>query len=255
MKIKIAMAQIPVFENVAQNLQELEKALDYAAEEKADILLTPEGSLSGYRFIFDAKEVMEALDEFTAKARERKIGLALGTCMVEKDGLCYNELRFYQADGTYLGCHTKQLLCGSMEEKPKGEIEHFKIMPLRVFNFMGVKVGGLICNDMWANPMVTPTPDPHLTHLLAVMGAKVIFHAVNGGRDSTPFSQETVKKFHEVHLLMKSIADNVTIVSVDNSHPFETGVSSKGGVVAEAKWVYTLPDKGRQYGSYIINIP
>jgi len=77
-------------------------------------------------------------------------------------------------------------------------------MPLRVFNFKDITVGGLICNDMWANPCVTPTPDPHLTRLLAVKGVKIIFHAVNGDRDSGAFSQETVRKFHEVHLLKNS---------------------------------------------------
>ncbi|MDR0472858.1 MAG: carbon-nitrogen hydrolase family protein [Treponema sp.] len=254
MKIKVALAQIPVTNNIAQNLQELKAAVDYAGDEKADILLTPEASLSGYSSAFDKKEATEAIDELTAKAKALTVGLALGTCMIEKDGLCYNELRFYQPDGSYLGCHTKQLLCGSLEEPPKGEIEYYKKMPLQVFNFIGITVGGLICNDMWANPMVTPTPDPHLTHLLAAMGAKVIFHAVNGGRDNSSFSQGTIKKFHEVHLLMNSIANHIPIVSVDNAYPLETGVSSKGGIVTEAEWVFSLPDKGRQYGSYMLNM-
>ena len=254
MKIKVALAQIPVVEDIAHNLRELEAAVDYAGDEKANILLTPEGSLSGYRPEFDAKELAEALDVLIARARARAVGLALGTCMVEPNGQCYNELRFYQPDGTYLGCHTKQLLCDSMEDQPKGEIDHFDVIPLRVFNFMGVTVGGLICNDMWANPCCTTAPDPHLTRLLANMGAKVIFHAVNGGRDSGSFSQETVKKFHETHLLMKSIADHLTIISVDNAYPVDIGVSSIGGVVAEAKWVFSLPDTGRQLGSYVIDI-
>ena len=254
MKLKVALAQIPVIDDIAQNLRELEAALDYAGDEKADILLTPEGSLSGYRHVFDVKEASEALAELTAKAQARAVGLALGTCMTENDGRCYNELRLYGPDGNYLGCHTKQLLCGSIEDKPKGEIEHFGTMPLRVFNFMGITVGALICNDMWANPIVTPAPDPHLTRMLAAMGAKVIFQAVNGGRDSSSFSQETVRKFHEVHLLMKSVADHVSIVTVDNAYPLEIGVSSLGGVVADAEYVLKLPDKGRQYGSYVIEI-
>ena len=254
MKIRVALAQIPVSDNIAQNLKELEAMVDYAGEEKADILLTPEGSLSGYNHTFNKNEVIEALEVLCAKARARTVGLALGTCMAEKDGLCYNELRFYQPDGVYLGCHTKQLLCGSMEDQPKGEIEYFRVMPLRVFNFMGITIGGLICNDMWANPCCTPSPDPHLTHLLAKLGAKVIFHAVNGDRNSSSLSQKTIKTFHEIHLFMKSIADHLFIVSVDNADPQNIGVSSKGGVVAEAAWVYNLPDMGRQYGSYEINL-
>ena len=249
--LKVALAQVPVTNSIKQNLQELKMAVEYAADEKANILLTPEGSLSGYNASFDAKEAKEALDELTAKARLSKLGLALGTCMFEEDGLCYNELRFYQPDGTYLGCHTKQLLCANMMEKePKGEIDVFHKMPLKVFNFMGITVGGLICNDMWANPMWSPEPDPHLPRLLAAMGAKIIFHAVNGGRDDSTFSQNTIKRFHETHLLMHSIANHISIVTVDNAYPFDTGVSSIGGVVSEAEWLFQLPDKGRQYGSY-----
>jgi len=253
MNVKVALAQIPVTDNIGQNLQELKTAVEYAADEKANILLTPEGSLSGYNATFNVKEATEALDEITAKARSLKVGLALGTCMFEEDGLCYDELRFYQPDGTYSGCHTKQLLCANMmEEDPKGEINYFKKMPLRVFDFMGITIGGLLCNDMWANPMWTPDPNPHLTRLLVAMGAKVIFHSVNGGRDRSIFSQKTVKQFHEIHLLMNSIANRIPIVSVDNAYPLDIGVSSKGGVVSEAEWVFQLPDKGRQFGSYML---
>jgi hypothetical protein len=53
---------------------------------------------------------------------------------------------------------------------------------------------------------------------------------------------------------MNSIANHVAIVSVDNAYPLDIGVSSKGGVVSEAEWLLQLPDKGRQYGSYMINI-
>jgi len=38
---------------------------------------------------------------------------------------------------------------------------------------------------------------------------------------------------------------------VDNAYPQEIGVSSNGGVVAGGEWLFTLPDKGRQYGCYV----
>jgi len=203
--------------------------------------------------MFDTKEADEALKETTAYAREKNLGLALGTCMHENDGKCYNELRFYLPNGDYLGCHTKTLLCGSSDDDPKGEVEHFSIMPLRTFDFMGITIGGLICNDMWANPSCTPMPDPHLTRQLAKMGAQVIFQAVNGGRDGSDFSQKTVKRFHEDHLLMKANADNIFIATVDNALPMDIGVSSIGGVVSPTGWKFQVSDVGCHIESYTID--
>lgn len=254
MNIRVTMAQIPVYNEICRNVSIIKNAILQAADDKADILLTPEGSLSGYTHLFDIKEADEALAEVTAYARDKRVGLALGTCMNENDGKCYNELRFYLPNGDYLGCHTKTLLCGTSDDDPKGEIENFSIMPLRTFNFMGITIGGLICNDMWANPSCTPMDDPHLTRQLVKMGARIIFQAVNGGRDKSEFSQKTVKRFHEDHILMKANADHVYIVTVDSAFPTDIGVSSIGGVVSPDGWECRLPDVGCHIQSYTINL-
>lgn len=255
MKLTIALAQIPVTGDIAANLETLRDGVDFASGHGADILLTPEGSLSGYTAHFDATELDAALDTLVAYASARAVGLALGTCKVEDDGLCYNELRFYSKAGKFLGAHTKTLLCGTMEDEPKGEITEFAVRPLRVFDFEGVCVGGLICNDMWANPGCTPMTDPHLSHRLARMGAKVIFHAVNGGRDASEISQVICRRFHEAHVLMQAGADKIHIATVDNSDPETIGVSSWAGVAGPGfGWLYQLPDRGRQYGVYKVEV-
>ncbi len=111
-------------------------------------------------------------------------------------------------------------------------------------------MGGLICNDMWANPFCTPMPDHHLTRCLAKAGAQVIFHAVNGGRDSSALSQGLVKRFHEDHLLMKAMADKLSIATVDNAFPLDIGVSSPGGLVTPAaEWLLRLPNRGMAFGT------
>ncbi|MEE0806015.1 MAG: hypothetical protein U0M22_00940 [Acutalibacteraceae bacterium] len=139
------------------------------------------------------------------------------------------------------------------DEPSVGEINHFSVQPLRVFDFNGIPVGGLICNDMWANPSCTPQVDPNLTHQLSKMGAKVIFHAVNGGRDASEKSQVLVKRFHESHVLLKAEADQVFIATVDNSAPETIPVSSIGGVASpDAVWAYKLPETGKQFGVYTI---
>jgi len=244
-KLNVSLAQVPVYGQVGSNVSVLREAVRRAADEGADILLTPEGALSGYTHLFNRQETLEALAEITALAREHSLGLALGTCM-EEEGRIYNQLRFYLPTGEYLGCHTKTLLCGSTEGPLKGEITVFSTLPLRVFDFLGVPIAGLICNDMWANPLCTPDPNPYLCRQLARMGARIIFHAVNGGRDDSAFTQETAKCFHEVNLLMNARADNLVIATVDNAEPEHLGVSSPGGVVTPAGWAVKLPDKGSQ---------
>ena len=183
MSIRVAGAQIPVTKDIDENLRTVLRAIEGAAREKADILLTPEGSLSGYSHTFDRPAAAEAVEKVRAAAREAGLALALGTCFAEpENGRPFNEIRFYEKDGSFLGFHGKTLRCGSMGDPPRGEIEHYAAAPLRTFAVGDVTVGGLICNDLWANPLCTPMPDPHLTQELANRGARIIFHAVNGGR-------------------------------------------------------------------------
>ena len=106
--------------DVAANVTALLDAVHRAADAGAEILLTPEGSLSGYTAEFDHDTVVAALDRVTDAARRRGLGLALGTCFTEADGCCYNQVRFYGQDGTLLGFHAKTLTCGTLTDPPRG---------------------------------------------------------------------------------------------------------------------------------------
>ena len=129
-KIRVCGAQLPVTTNIDENLAVIKDAIDYAADQKADILLTPEGSLSGYTPNFDSDKVEIALKIIVDYACTKNLGLALGTCFYEGKN-CSNEIRFYDKGGNLLGYHTKTLVCGSMEENPQGEINDRKhVRPL-----------------------------------------------------------------------------------------------------------------------------
>ena len=126
MNLRIAGAQISVSTEIDDNVIIIERAIDYAKDEKAEILVTPEGSLSGYTHQFDSQKVNAALSRVREKAKTAGIGLALGTCFVEpEDQKCYNQIRFYNQNGIYLGFHSKILTCGSMTNPPEGEINHY----------------------------------------------------------------------------------------------------------------------------------
>ena len=213
--------------DVRSNTAAIVRSIERAAAAGADILLTPEGSLSGCTSDFDADEVTAALELVTSRARREGLGLALGTSFVEDDGCCYNELRFYERDGTYLGHHSKILLCGPFMSAAGGdsEVDKYSSGSLRTFQFGGITIAGLICNDLWATPGWTPTSDPYLVRQAANLGAKIIFHAVNGGRVAGK-RWDLIRTFAEVNVRIRAAAFRIPIVSVDNAAPLTVRCSS-----------------------------
>lgn len=243
--MRVAGAQVPVTLSIPDNRRAILRAIESAARGSADILLTPEGSLSGYTHQFDQGEAGRALRDICAAAREHRLGLALGTCFTESDGRCYDQLRFYDAEGTFLGFHSKTLTCGTLGSPFRGEIEHFSVTPLRTFEINGIRCGGLICNDLWANPGYTPHPDTHLSQQLADAGARIIFHAVNGDRDGSPWSTVSTWNYHESNLELRARAGKLFIVTVDNCAPLHVPCSSPGGVVGpDGAWLLRAPRQG-----------
>ena len=151
-----------------------------------------------------------------------------------------------------LGFHSKTLRCGTLDDPPAGEITHYAVRPLRTFELFGVTVGALICNDLWANPTCTPEPDPHLTQRLARMGARVIFHAVNGGRGPGEES-DVCRAYHESNLRLRAKAGGVWIVVADNCHPLDLSCSCPGGVIDPAgRWVAQVPVKGERFFAHTV---
>ena len=244
--LRVATAQIPVSNSISENSATIHRALEVAIKERTDILLTPEGSLSGYTPKFNQDKVDKELTKIVKRASKAGLALALGTCYVEPDDKkCYNQLRFYNSSGKFLGFHSKTLLCGNFSDPPQGEINDYAIRPLRTFEIKGIQVGGLICNDMWANPQCTPMPDPHLSQKLSKSGAEIIFLAINGGRDGGPWSKEVNWPFHEVNMRMRAAAGRVWVVSADNSLPHTVPCSAPSGVLKpNGQWAMQFPKKG-----------
>ncbi|MDD2764944.1 MAG: carbon-nitrogen hydrolase family protein [Opitutaceae bacterium] len=255
MKLHVAGLQMPVGSEISVNARLISEALKRCADERAEILLTPEGSLSGYRPDFDAMEMTSALTQVTALARRLSVGLALGTCFREADGKCYNQVRFYRPDGEYLGFHSKILLCSGVVPRPEDEINHYAVRKLRTFEWArGVTFGALICNDLWGNPYCTPMPDDHLTQRLAEKGARVIFHAVNGGRDSSEMSHLNWQ-YHEANLRMRAGAGDVWIVTADNAAPVDLRCSAPSGVIApNGAWACQAAPQGLQLFFHTIDL-
>jgi len=255
-RLRVAVAQISVVADIYANIETITRAIDRASKEKAEILLTPEGSLSGYTHKFDQAKVEAGLKRLVARASTADLALALGTCFVEADdGLCYNQIRFYDANGSFLGFHTKTLRCGTMIKPTQGEINHYAARPLRTFRLKGITVGALICNDLWANPGCTPMPDPHLSQQLADKGAKIIFHAVNGGRNGSEWSRKVYWPFHETNLRIRAQSAKLWIVTADNCYPASIPCSAPSGVVGpDGNWAVKTSDQAEQMAVYTIEV-
>ncbi|MAE65657.1 MAG: hypothetical protein CMJ18_15420 [Phycisphaeraceae bacterium] len=256
LEIRVAGAQIAVTNDIPSNVAAIGRAIEFAAAEGADVLLTPEGSLSGYRARFDQDEVTVALEQVTRAATAAGVALALGTCFNEPDdGRCYNQVRFVDRSGGLVGFHAKILRCGSHDDPPKGEINEFAARPLRTFGLSGMIVGGLICNDLWANPACTPGGDPHLTQQLSRRGARIVFHAVNGGRDGGRWSREVWWPFHETNLRVRACSGRLWIVTVDSCHPVDQPCSAPSGVVSpDGEWAVRSKPQGEAFFAHTIEI-
>lgn len=254
LRLRVAGAQLPVSRDVRKNLAAITRAIEFAEREKAAVLVTPEGSVSGYWAGFDADATQRAVDEVVARARSARLALVLGTCFADTDGTRYDAQRFYNRDGEYLGFHSKTLLCRRMANPTaKGEMDTFKSAPLRVFTLDGLTIGGLVCNDMWANPEWTPMPDPYLARQLAGLGARIVFVSAKAGQDDGE-DWPLNRSFHESNLRLRARSAGVWVVVVDAADPEGKKPSNcpSGVLGPDGRWAARADATGEQFFAYTI---
>lgn len=247
--LRVAGAQMAVTRNIATNLATILRAISFAAGQKADVLVTPEGSLSGYTSSFDPAATDRALDEVRQRARQANLALVLGTCFAGTDGARYDAQRFFDRAGNDLGFHAKILLCRWMADpRRQGEVDTFKTAPLRTFALEGLTVGGLICNDMWANPEWTPMPDPYLARQLGALGARVLFLSVNSGQDEGE-ALALHRAFHESNLRLRTRSARLWVVVANAADPDgRREANCHSGVLdPDGNWVIQADPKGERF--------
>jgi predicted amidohydrolase len=96
-------------------------------------------------------------------------------------------------------------------------------------------------------------PDPHLSQKLSEAGAKIVFHAINGGRNGGSWSEKVYWPYHEANQRIRAVAGKVWIVSADNCAPTTIPCSAPSGVLSpEGEWVARAEPKGEQVVVYTI---
>ena len=103
-------------------------------------------------------------------------------------------------------------------------------------------------------PGCTPEPDPHLTQQLSRLGARIIFHAVNGGRDGSEWA-EVAWQYHESNLRMRARSAKLWIVTVDNCRPIRIPCSAPSGVIdPKGNWACKTAPQGEQFFVHTIDL-
>jgi predicted amidohydrolase len=221
------------------------RGIEQASRDRADYLLTPEGSLSGYYRDFDRQQVADAIERISRAAREAAVGLALGTCSKEiEQGFeyCYNQVRVYTPEGAFQGFHAKILRCSPLAHPGTDEMHDYVEGTPRTFAWQGSHFGCLICNDLWATPGYTTIPNPYLAWRLKQMGAQVILHAINSG------DAQRRRPFHEASQERWAEALGIPIVSVNAAAAPGEAVNAASGLIgADGTRLLVVPDTGEQY--------
>jgi predicted amidohydrolase len=249
-ELTVAGIQMFVTRDVKTNEEVIHRAIDRAAGARADFLLTPEGSLSGYSPDFDQAAVAGAVERVAQHAKASRIGLLLGTCYREQDDYCYDQVRVYAPGGEYLGAYSKILLCSSLARPGTGEMRDYVAGTLKTFSSNGVSFGVLICNDLWATPGYTTTSNPYLAWQLKSLGAQMIFHAVN----ATGPEYLRYRPYHESNQNLWALALKlpiVTVNAVDGTNP----TNCRAGVIgADGERKHVAGEVGEQFFSYKLAI-
>jgi predicted amidohydrolase len=267
-ELTVAGFQMLASKDVKVNEQAIHRAIVKAGDIKADFLLTPEGSLSGYYADFDRVAVFEAVQRVAQHAKELRVGLLLGTCYkeLEDDPLssvvttgttpakrreyCYDQVRAYAPNGEYLGVHSKILLCSSIYRPGTGEMRDYVAGTLRTFLWKRICFGMLICNDLWATPGFTTTSNPYLAWRLKTMGAQVIFHSV-----ATAGTPLYFRPYHESNQSLWAMMLKIPIVTTNLNDGTLPSNCRAGVIGADGERTCVAHDVGEQFFSCKITVP
>ncbi len=226
--MKIALAQITPSLN--KNNQNTHIKYINEAIGKADVIIFPELSLSGYRLmdgVFDMCYTAEELDIF-AKLSE-KITIILGAALREK-GKIYNSALLF-SEGHLLHTHHKNILPNyAMFEEAR---YYFKGENLDVFELYGMRCAVLICEDAWSS---------EVQYKLSAQNPDLIFVIANS--PARGFEKELVIQTQWQSIVQSLAITNGAYVAFVNRVGFEDGmgfwggsmlVSPEGKCVAEAE--------------------
>lgn len=260
--IRFGGVQMPVTPFQEKNVNAIKKAIDWAAENNVDYLVTPEASLSGYsvNYCIDLDLLETGLKEIELYAVSKQVGLCLGTLWAEVNEVedttilvKRNQIRFYTKEGQFLGSTDKHVLTPLDLEIGivSGDGLAGALIPVddRV-----IPTVGLICADLYGYM----SNEGGLPQKLFNIGARIAIHSTNAERGLNDFKDELELKWLEANLCRVSYSF-FPVISVDNCYtmdgrPYEGDTITQSGVCIGGEWVVKAPRRGTQYFYYDFDI-
>lgn len=162
MRIKVAVAQILTYPDVAQSERKIARWIEAAAQVGADVVVFPEACLCGYAYTpaywatADPAAFQAAEARLTALAAAHDLAMVLGTAH-QVDGRWYNSLLVVDKGGVVRGRYAKTHLAEDWSTPGQA---------LPIFEVAGVPACFLVCHDIRY---------PELVRLPALAGARVCY--------------------------------------------------------------------------------
>ena len=205
--LRVGLGQIRV-SDVETNIRKHIEFIERAREQRLDIVCFPEAAISGYYKVHhhhpdevDWEAVDTGIQRIQDAIRDVGVGAVIGSGVRRSDGIRNSALLFSKAGdliGEYVKC---QLMPSDVECYVPGS-------GVELYDFEGIPVGLQICYDQRF---------PELWRVLAVRGAKVIFH---GSSACTPRGTWKIPVV-EAHLRSRAVENGVYVVSVNVGGPFQ----------------------------------
>jgi predicted amidohydrolase len=205
--MRIALGQIPVNSRPDVNLRRVRLALENAAEDRADLAVFPEATMT--RFGTDLRAAAEPLDGpfcsgLAAAAKETGVALVAGVFEPGPDGRVYNTAVVIDGAGALVASYRKLHLFDAFTQRESDSVAPGSAV--LVTPVAGVPVGVQICYDIRF---------PELTRALAVGGAALV--TVSAAWQAGLFKEE-----HWVTLLRARAIENTVWIAAVGQVPEPT---------------------------------
>jgi predicted amidohydrolase len=231
--MKVTIAQTLVEDNVAANFQRMKKAFDQAIADGAGWIVFPEGALSGYTNHFKQSDVEPAYEALAELCKKNGIIGLISTCWYEPGDTAkpHNEIRIIDQTGKTASRYAKTILTYS-------DATAFVAggYPM-VHDVGGIRIGTLICNDMWVTPGYCDGPNTSLSLQIARQGAQVLFHAVNSGSAA---AEGWHRNYHQSNVALRSAEAKIPFVEANAAHVSEQ-INCTSGVMHKLAYQASLP--------------
>jgi predicted amidohydrolase len=234
--------------SIDQNVQAIIQAIDWAAANAVDILVTPECAVTGYMWAPENKQdprieiLSAALMQLQEYSLLKGVDLVLGTACYNARGEWAN-MQAFIVDGHCVDHYEKQVLFGA---------ERFVYTAghrLTVLNYKQFKIAGLICNDIWSNPMLWPGESSQLLQDLMRRKVDVVFVSAN-----LPPSEEQQELFYtwtETCVRMCSLTGDWNTVVSDQTAA--RAVGPVGVVGRNSEWLIKGHDYDVSYFKFTVS--